>query len=100
MSGLLLALALNAPSLDLFGHGPLLNLGTEQSDTNAAAHLWFGLACPLVLREFAGWKKWQAGLACAGLVLARETFMHGKTPGPEVRTDLLTGLLPILVVSL
>jgi hypothetical protein len=37
---------------------------------------------------------------CGGAVLARETFAHGATPGPEVRTDLLSGLLPILAVVL
>jgi hypothetical protein len=29
-----------------------------------------------------------------GLVLLRETFLHARTPGPEVRTDLVTALLP------
>ena len=100
MTGLLLALALqlapNPPSLDVLGHGPLTNLGSEQADVNALAHLWFGAACPLAGYYAAGRKGLRiAAASCAALILARETFFHGKTPGPEVRTDLLSGLLPL-----
>ena len=95
---LALSLKLNAPSLDVFGPGPFTNLGEEQANTNAIAHVWFGLACPLALTRWAQWKPWVAGVACGSAVLLRETFMHGRTPAPEVRTDLLSGLLPILAV--
>jgi hypothetical protein len=100
MIALLLAISLrlNAPSLDVFGPGPLTNLGSEQADTNAIAHVWFGVACPLALLHWAGWKPWAAGVACGSAVLIRQTFFHGATPGPETRTDLLSGLLPILAV--
>jgi hypothetical protein len=97
---LAISLRLNAPSLDVFGPGPLLNLGEEQANTNAIAHVWFGLACPLALTRWARGSPWLAGTICGGAVLARETFAHGPTPGPEVRTDLLSGLLPILAVVL
>jgi len=40
-----------------------------------------------------------AAASCAGLVLLRETFFHGRTPGPEVRTDLVTGLLPVAFLA-
>lgn len=101
--GLLLALSLrltpNPPSLDLFGHGPMFNLTSDAAWTNAAAHLWFGAMCPLA-GYYAGGRQGLriAAGACAGFVLLRETFFHGRTPGPEVRTDLLSGLLPILAV--
>jgi hypothetical protein len=102
MTVLLLAIALrltpNAPSLDVFGSGPFTNLGSEQADTNAIAHVWFGLACPLALSRWAGLRTWQAGTICGAAVVARETFFHGATPGPEVRTDLLSGVVPILAV--
>jgi hypothetical protein len=39
-----------------------------------------------------------AGLSCAALIITRETFFHGRTGGPEVRTDLISGLAPIAVV--
>src|SRR6266850_1801085 len=101
MLAILLALTLrltpNAPSLDIFGPGPFTNLGRgdEQAWTNAAAHLWFGAACPLAGHYVGGRRGLRiAAASCAGLVLVRETFFHGRTPGPEVRTDLVTGLLP------
>lgn len=103
MIPLLLAISLrltpNAPSLDVFGSGPLTNLGSEQADTNALAHVWFGIACPLA-GYYAGGRRGLriAAGACAGLILIRQTFFHGATPGPETRTDLLSGLLPILAV--
>lgn len=105
MLAILLALSLrlvpNAPSLDVFGSGPFTNLGTfeDQAWTNAAAHVWFGAMCPLA-GYYAGGRRGLriAAASCAGLVLIRETFFHGRTPGPEVRTDLLTGLVPILAV--
>jgi len=106
MAALLLALALrltpNPPSLDVFGPGPFTNLGSgsEQAATNAMAHVWFGLACPLALTRWAGLAPWRAGLACGAMVVTRETFFHGSTPGPEVRTDLLSGLIPILAFVL
>ena len=106
MPALLLALALrltpNPPSLDVFGPGPFTNLGSgsEQAATNAMAHVWFGLACPLALTRWAGFPPWRAGLACGAMVVTRETFFHGSTPGPEVRTDLLSGLVPILAFVL
>ena len=104
MTALLLALSLrlapNPPSLDAFGSGPFTNLGhgDEQAWTNAIAHVWFGVACPLALSRWSGLRTWQAGAICGVLVVARETCWHGSTPGPEVRTDLLSGLLPIATV--
>lgn len=102
MTGILVAIVLNltpnAPSLDLFGHGPVTNLSSEQAWTNAAAHLWFGIACPLALSRWTSLKTWKAGVVCGAVVLTRETFWHGRTSGPEVRTDLLSNLLPILSV--
>jgi len=101
---LLLALSLqlapNPPSLDVFGPGPFTNLsGNEQAWTNAAAHVWFGTACILAGYYVAGRKGLRvASASCAAFILVRETFFHGRTPGPEVRTDLLTGLGPIAVV--
>jgi hypothetical protein len=105
MTGILLALALqlapNPPSLRIFAPGPLLNLGTEQADVNAVAHLWFGAACPLAGYYVAGRKGLRiAAASCAALVLTRETFFHGRTPGPEARTDLLSGLLPLATAVL
>jgi hypothetical protein len=103
MTGILLALALhlapNPPSLDVFGRGPLTNLGSEQADVNALAHLYFGAACPLAGYYADGRRGMRlASAACASLILIREAFFHGRTPGPEVRTDLISGLLPIAIV--
>jgi hypothetical protein len=105
MLGALLAFALrlspNAPSLDLFGPGPFTNLSTgdEQAFTNAAAHVWFGATCPLAGYYIGGQKGLRvAGLSCAALIITRETFFHGHTAGPEVRTDLISGLAPIAVI--
>lgn len=105
MTGLMLALALrlvpNAPSLDIFGAGPFTNLGggDEQAATNAIAHVWFGAMCPLAGYYAGGSRGLRiAAASCAAFVLVRETFWHGRTPGPEVRTDLISGLLPIAIV--
>jgi hypothetical protein len=90
-------LAPNPPSLDVFGSGPFTNIGggDEQAWTNAVAHVWFGSMCPLAGYYVDGRRGLRiAAASCAGLVLLRETFFHGRTPGPEVRTDLVTGLLP------
>jgi len=102
----LLAIALrlvpNAPSLDVFGPGPFTNLGSgDAAQTNALAHVWFGAMCPLAGYYAGGSRGLRiAAASCAALVLVRETFFHGQTPGPEVRTDLLSGLLPIAAVLL
>src|SRR4051812_35353127 len=88
-----------ALSLHVFGPGPFTNLGPEQANTNAIAHVWFGVACPLALQRFAGWEPWQSGLACGLAVLGRDAVLHGNTPGPEVRTDLISGLVPIVAIS-
>ncbi len=94
-------LAPNPPSLDLLGPGPFINFSSgEQAQTNGIAHVWFGLACPFVGNYLGGRKgMWVAMASCAGLVVVRETFFHGQTPGPEVRADLLTGLTPLFVVA-
>ncbi len=104
MTALLLALTLrltpNPPSLDVFGPGSFTNLHSEQAWTNATAHVWFGTACPLAGYYFDGQRGLRVAAAgCAAFVLLRETFWHGRTPGPEVRTDLISGLVPIFAVA-
>src|SRR6266436_6754299 len=93
-------LAPNPPSLDLLGPGPFINFSSgEQAQTNGIAHVWL-LACPFVGNYLGGRKgMWVAMASSAGLVVVRETFFHGQTPGPEVRADLLTGLTPLFVVA-
>lgn len=104
MLGLLAALSLTLaptkPSFPYLGPGPLTNLGTweEQAWTNAIAHVWFGVNCPLV-GYFIGSQRGNAkkgalvgAVACTGLVVVRETFFHPNTGGPEGRTDLMTGV--------
>ena len=101
MVGILLALVIhlqvvpNPPSFHIFGPGPVFNVfqGDEGADTNAIAHVWFGVACPMVGHVYGGKKGMMvAGATCASLVVVREVFFHGNTPGPELRTDMVSQL--------
>lgn len=97
----------SSPNLPVFGSGPLTNLGDgRQALTNASAHLGWSLALPLAGRLVAGRKgMWIAGLSWLGYSLANEVFYHAPSnPGAhypaEVRTDLMTRMVPCAAVLL
>lgn len=100
----LLLAGLNRPlifklSFPVLGPGPLTNLSEGgQAVTNASAHVGWSLALPLLGYAMAG----RTGLLCAAgawwvLTLVSEICFHGGSPS-EVRTDLLTRLVPCAVV--
>jgi predicted alpha/beta-hydrolase family hydrolase len=117
LPAVVLALAVRA-SLPVFGPGPLTNLncyprwsdrGCDAAWTNAAAHVGWSLAIPLLGKEVGGRRGlWIAGGAWIAASLLQEAFLHApEHPGPgypsEVRTDLLTRLVPcalVLVIDL
>jgi hypothetical protein len=92
------------PSLPVFGPGPLTNLGDEGATSNAMAHIAWALAIPLLGEKIGGKKgKWIAGLTWIGLTLIQESFFHApQNPGAaypsEVRTDLITRIVPTIIV--
>lgn len=100
-------LAPSSPNLPVFGSGPVTNLSDgRQALTNASAHVGWSLALPLAGRLVGGRAgMWIAGLSWLGYSLANETFYHApSSPGPhypaEVRTDLLTRIVPCAAVLL
>jgi len=90
------------PSFPVFGGGDFVNFtsGDNQAMTNAAAHVGFSLAVPLLGEHFWGRKGlWIAGLSWMALTLVQESLFHAPpNPGPgyaaEVRSDLITRLVP------
>jgi hypothetical protein len=89
------------PAFPVFAAGNFVNiLDNNQTLTNASAHVGWALAVPLA-GEYLGGRKglWVAGLSWVAVTLAQEAFFHAPVnPGPaypsEVRTDLLTRLVP------
>ena len=96
------------PSFPVFGSGPVVNFvgGDNQAMTNAAAHVGFSLAIPLLGERLWGRKGlWVTGLSWMALSLAQESLFHAPAnPGPgypaEVRSDLITRLLPCATILL
>lgn len=93
------------PSLPVFGDGPFLNLQQDgDARLNAAMHVAWALAIPLIGERLWGSKgKWITGLSWIALTLIQESLFHApKDGGPnypsEVRTDLITRIVPTLVV--
>jgi hypothetical protein len=93
------------PSLPVTGPGPLLNIGqNDQANTNALAHVGWALAIPFLGEKIGGKKgKLIAGLSWIGLSLIQECLFHApNNPGPgypsEVRTDLVTRIVPTVLV--
>ena len=97
-------------NLDVAGPGAFTNLGAnEQANTNAVAHTFAALAIPLLGEHVAGRKGlWYAGLGWVAYTLIEEGMYHcpasaGICHSPagypaEVRTDLLTRIVPTLVL--
>ncbi len=91
--------------MPVFGPGPTTNLSSgPEAVSNASAHVAWALAVPLIGEKLGGKKgKWIAGLAWIGLALVQEAFFHTpENPGydypSEVRTDLLTKIVPTVLV--
>lgn len=94
------------PSLPVAGGGPIFNFDQgDQAMTNAAAHVGFALAVPLLGEHFWGSKgRVIAGVSWIALTLIHESLFHAPR-GPqsaeypsEVRTDLVTCIVPTLFV--
>lgn len=67
--------------------------------TNASAHAGWAVAIPLTGYTVDGRRgMYVAGLTWIGWTLLNEWQFHGPTPGPELRTDLLSRILPTLLV--
>jgi hypothetical protein len=93
----------------VFGPGPLTNLQAGNYDaatTNASLHALWALAIPVAGRSIDGRR---GALVCGGgwiaAALVGEAFFHApENPGPnyasEVRTDLLTKIVPTLAFLL
>jgi hypothetical protein len=92
----------------VFGPGPLTNLqaGNDGATTNASLHALWALAIPAAGRSIDGRR---GALVCGGAWIAAslvgEAFFHApENPGPgytsEVRTDLLTKIVPTLAFLL
>src|SRR3990172_6820556 len=96
------------PSVPVFGGGDFVNFtsGDNQVVTNAAAHVGFSLAIPLLGEHFWGRKGlWISGLSWMALTLVQESMFHAPpNPGPgyaaEVRSDLITRLVPCATLLL
>lgn len=92
------------PSLPLFGSGPVTNLSSAESYTNASAHIAWALAIPLLGEHYGGHKgKLYAGLSWIAFSIITESFFHAPQHTSdgypsEVRTDLITKLVPTLLV--
>lgn len=90
------------PSFPVFGGGKVVNFldGDNQAMTNAAAHVGFSIALPLLGEHFWGRKGlWATGLSWMALSLVQESLFHAPAnAGPgypaEVRADLITRLVP------
>jgi VIT1/CCC1 family predicted Fe2+/Mn2+ transporter len=94
-------------------HGGFWNIGkgNEQADTNALAHLYLGVACPLVgyyIGDKSGDAKRGAligALVCTGLVAGRLFLVHAPQKvspgyGAELRAGLVTGVGSIWAVAI
>lgn len=93
------------PSLPVTGEGPLFNLSQgDQAVTNALCHIGWSVAIPLIGEKLGGKKgKFIAGLSWIALTLAQESFFHAPKQyssnyPSEVRTDLVTRIVPTLLV--
>ena len=70
----------------------------------AAAHVGFALAIPLLGEHFGGSKgKWVAGLSWIAFTIAWEGLIHSPANlsagyPSEVRTDLITRIVPTILV--
>lgn len=104
MIGLLFAVALHFP---VGGEGPLFNVPpfqawNEQAVTNASAHIGWAIAIPLVGERIDGRRGlWVAGGAWVAGTVLQESFAHpfpARGGGPEARTDLVTRLVPTLMI--
>jgi hypothetical protein len=89
----------------LFGPGPLTNLGVdEQANNNASLHALWALAIPLAGKAVCDRKgMWIAGGSWIAASLVSELWFHAPDnagPGyaPEFRADLISRLLPTLVL--
>jgi hypothetical protein len=90
------------PSFPVFGGGDFVNFtsGDNQAVTNAAAHVGFSLAIPLLGEHIWGRKGlWISGLSWMAFTLVHESMFHAPpNAGPgyaaEVRSDLITRLVP------
>jgi hypothetical protein len=92
----------------VFGPGPPTNLqeGNDAATTNASLHALWALAIPAAGRSIDGRR---GALVCGGgwiaAALVGEAFFHApENPGPsyasEVRTDLLSKIVPTLAFLL
>lgn len=103
MIALIAALSISLP---IFGGGPATNVqcapwkdrDCDAAWTNASAHVAWSLAVPLVGERIGGRRGlWIAGGAWIAATLVQEAFFH-PGDGPEERTDLLTRLVPCVVL--
>lgn len=93
------------PSLPITGPGPFLNVGeSNEAITNAIAHVGWAIAIPLLGEKIGGKKgKLIAGFSWIALSVLQEWLIHApEHPGAaypsEVRTDLITRIVPTIVV--
>ncbi len=89
----------------MFGGGRVVNIfDSDQALTNAAAHVGWSLAIPLIGERLGGRKgMWVAGLSWIALTVTQESFFHAPpNPGPayasEFRSDLITRIVPCAAV--
>lgn len=92
-------------SLPVFGPGPLTNIGSSsEANSNAIKHVAMATLIPVAGQAAFGNKgRLWAGLSWIGLSIAQEAFFHApKNPSPgypaEVRTDLITRIVPTVLV--
>lgn len=95
------------PYFQVFGSGPLTNLGSgDMAVSNASAHMFASIAIPLLGEKIAGRRGlWISGLSWVGYTLLEESMYHcpGSCPvsgayNSELRTDLISRLLPTLAI--
>ncbi len=93
------------PSFPVFGGGKFVNIFDDDAAlTNASAHVAWALALPLA-GEYIGGRKglWIAGASWMALTVLQESLFHspqhpGKGYPAEVRADLVTRLVPTMLV--
>jgi hypothetical protein len=95
------------PHFPVFGGGDLLNVFDDDAAlTNASAHVAWAVAVPLAGKQIGGRKGlWIAGVSWMALSVVQEALFHAPVhPGSgypaEVRTDLVTRLVPTAVILL
>ena len=95
------------PNLRVFGPGPFINaFENDQALTNASAHLGWSIAVPVLARHYGGHRaEYIAGGSWIVLTLVQESLFHAPLhPDPqyssEVRTDLLTRIVPCAAILL